>query len=294
MLERCVHRIAIADFREVNGRMVLKCRFQGWCLLTRLRARGRIRIMFGIRRLQGTLHFDRRLQLERLRVRGVGKQFIHGYLLREARSQERVVRGVLQQSSNEIRHPGNQLTVGHIHPQAVPPIDDCPLLRIGHAVQHLDFQTRRRQLKMLGDGKSVRDAPKVVRSECGSKMLMVLKHETSGPFEAGVGLPLLLKHGNGPARGLSMNGLVIPVRSLDQPDPDGMTASLGPIPQLDKILNRVAQVTLNHDSHVAMVAKLRFHQDRLEHSQRKILLVIRLHVDIDESSMRPRHAQQFA
>ena len=224
----------------------------------------------------------------------IAEQQVGRRLLRNAGPQERIVRRVLEQSPHEIGHAGNQIAVRHIDPQPLAPIDERPLFGVRHAVEHLQLQPALRNAERLGVGDSLGDRTQVVAPQRRPQVLAVAEHEASLPLEVGIRLPLLLPYRDRPAVRLGFDRLVVPVSSLHQSHPDRRSPLGGPVAQLDQIPLRVAQVALHHNAHVGHVPKLRLREDRLEDVQRQVLLLVRLHVDVNERPLPSCNSKQLA
>ena len=114
-----------------------------------------------------------------------------------------------------------------------------------------------------------------------AKHVGVFHDERRGGLIAGVGLPLLLPHGNRPASGLGVDGLVVPVGALHKTDPHGRAAVLRPGGERREVAGRLVQVALHDDAAVGPAAKLVLHGDPLEDREREVLGRMALHVDVD-------------
>ena len=114
----------------------------------------------------------------------------------------------------------------------------------------------------------------------GRKMLVIAHQKPRDPLEIGVGLPLLLKHGNRPAGRAGMDRFVIPIGPFHQPHPNRRAAPSSPIAQINQIVFGIAQIALNHDADVGQIAKFVLHEHALKYVQREILDPIRFHIDM--------------
>ena len=84
-----------------------------------------------------------------------------------------------------------------------------------------------------------------------------------GGFEVGVGIGFFGEDGDGPAVLGGDDGFEIPIRSFDEPDPDGRAAIGGPIGQILQIVQRAAEIGLNGDADVGPVAEFIFESERI-------------------------------
>ena len=134
---------------------------------------------------------------------------------------------------------------------------------------------------MLGHRHAVRERPQVVAAECGPQRRGVLHQKRRRRLVAGVGLPLLLPDGHGPAGSLGVHGLEVPVGALHQPDPDRRAAVAGPRGQRLEVAERLAEIALHDHPTMRPVAKLLLHGDLFEDGQREVLRGMALHVDVD-------------
>ena len=73
-------------------------------------------------------------------IKRIHQQYLRRNVFREARSQKRIVRRIFQESPHQVRHAGNQFAVRHVNPQPIARLDNRLLLRVGHTVEHLQFE----------------------------------------------------------------------------------------------------------------------------------------------------------
>ena len=146
----------------------------------------------------------------------------------EARLEERLVRRVLQEPADQVRHPREHRPVGRIDPDPEPPGDQGPLDRLAHPVEHLDFVGVDRHAERLGRRHRVRQAPDVVAPQGGAEPFVIRHQEPRAALVAGVALPLPEVDRDRPAELAGVGDLVIPVGPLDQPDRDRRPPLAGP------------------------------------------------------------------
>ena len=202
----------------------------------------------------------------RRRHRGPGgrQEHLRRHMLDESGPQEGLVRRVLEEPSDEVRHPGDELTVRHVDAQSPAGLGDRPLLRVTHAVEHLDLERRLRQAEVPGNRHAVRQRSKVVAAEGRPQPIDLFEEKGRRRFVAGVCLPLLLPHRHRPSGGPRMDRLVVPIRALDEAHPHRRTARAGPGGEVGEIADGVAQIGLEDDPEVVPVAELLLESHRFE------------------------------
>ncbi len=208
--------------------------------------------------------------------------------------QESFVRGVLEQSPDEIRHAGQQFADRAIFPHAITHLDQRALDRAGHSVKQLKLEAALVDSELLRVSLRVRDAANVVRPESGRDDGFVVEQDAGALFETGVALRLLQKDGAAPAVLRRFDLFVIPVGALDQADGEARAARAAPIEQLTQIALGVAQVGLDDDAGVRPIAEFRFGEKRSEKFERGIFVRVTLHVEIHERADLARAPQDRA
>ena len=214
------------------------------------------------------------------------------YTIGKALLEERIVRGVLEQPPDQIRHARKQLAVGRVDPHPQAHRFQHVLDRVGHAVEHLEFEVRLRHFQLLGDGQGVRDAADVVAAEGRPEPGVIPHQEGRAAFEVVVRLPLLSKYWYRPAILRGDHGFVIPVRPLHEADPDRALPFVSrPIQQLLQISRSVLQIGLDGDADVGPVAELWLGEDLAEDAQGRVFEGELLHVEIHERPVFPGQRQ---
>ena len=86
-----------------------------------------------------------------------------------AEAQEARVRGVFQQPPHEIGHAGEQIADRRVEPHAMAEVAQQFALRLGHAVEHLQFERARWQAEVFRVGQRDAECAQIVRAEGGVK-----------------------------------------------------------------------------------------------------------------------------
>ena len=101
--------------------------------------------------------------------------------------------------------------------------------RVGHAVEHLELIAARRQPARLRFRKRMSNAADVVARDRGAEHVVALDEETGLGLEVGVRLAFLGEHRHGPVVLGGDDGLIVPVGSFHEPDPDRGAAPHRPV-----------------------------------------------------------------
>src|SRR5205823_5829683 len=80
---------------------------------------------------------------------------------------------------------------------------------------------------------------------------------------------------------------IIPIRALDQANPNGSASFVDPSGQLDQVFFTLTMISLNGDADVAPIAKLVLAENRPEDLRRQILVRMLLHIEVDENMPLP-------
>ena len=121
-------------------------------------------------------------------------------------------------------------------------------------MQHLQFNRRLRHAALLQRCERCSDRSCIVRSKrqlhaaFAALAGRVLNEVLRNAFEACVGVTLAAPHRNRPSLLLSVNGFVIPVCALHEPNRDHAPGALGPIDHAACIIGGTAQVRLHGQS----------------------------------------------
>src|SRR5439155_18290494 len=97
-------------------------------------------------------------------------------------------------------------------------------------------------------------------------------------------LRFLQPYRNDPAVLGGLNFFVIPIRAFDQTNGETRPARSSPRNQINQILFRVAQVSLNDDAGVWPIAKLRLGEKHSEEFKGRVVVRVAFHVEMDESA----------
>ena len=129
----------------------------------------------------------------------IAQQYFLGNIVGEFRAQKTLVRSVLEQTANEIRHSRQQLADRTIFANAISHFNKRPLDRTGHAIEQLKFEAGAIDPEFVGERLRMRDAADVVRAKRGRDDRLVFKQQLAERFKVRVALWLLQINGNVPA-----------------------------------------------------------------------------------------------
>ena len=183
-----------------------------------------------------------------------GHQRFHVGVVQETCLEPTLIGGVLQEASHQVRHSWNHLANWHILADAQTHGHGRGLERVAHAVQHLQFNCRLRHTALLqrcercSDRSCIVGTKRQFHTAFAALAGRVLNEVLRDAFEACVGVTLAAPHRNWPSLLLSVDGFVIPVRTLDQPNSDHAPGSLGPIDNAACIVGGTAQIRLHGQS----------------------------------------------
>src|SRR5436853_517731 len=76
----------------------------------------------------------------------------------------------------------------------------------------------------------------------------------------------------------------IPVGAFNQSNGEPGSASTSPIEQIAQIVFRIAQISLDYNSHVRPVAKFSFGKERSEKFERRVLVRVTFHIEVYEGA----------
>ena len=212
---------------------------------------------------------------------GGGQQLVECAALGEAVAHERLVRGVLQQPTHQVRHARHQLADGRVDPQPQPEAAHRRVHGLGHAVEHLDLVAGVGDALVPRVGDGVGQRAQVVAAERGADRAVVVVQQPDAALVVGVGRGLVLEHRHRPALGPGVDGLRVPVRPLHQSHGDRLGPARRPGDEVGQVVAAVAEVRLDHDAR-GQVGELVLGQQVAEERERQVLGVVVLHVDVDE------------
>ena len=172
---------------------------------------------------------------------GVAQQVFDPGRRGEARLQERLVRRVFEQPPHQVGHARQDGAIGRIDPHAMAAVDQGALDQVAHAEERLELVGRLGQSPRLGGGDRVGQAADVVAAERRPQLVVMLDQEPRAPLERRVALPFLQVDRLGPAQPPRGRDLVVPVRSLDQPDRDRRPAALDPVAEHPQLVLGIAR-----------------------------------------------------
>ena len=148
----------------------------------------------------------------------------------------------------------------------------------------MKFETATINLELFRHGLRVSDAADIVGTERRGHNRLVLEQDAGESFEIGVALWLLQPDRNDPAVLRRFYFFVVPIGAFDEPNGEPCSARPSPCNQITQISFGVAQVSLNHDTSVRPVVKLRLREKRAKEFDRRVFVRIAFHVEIDESA----------
>ena len=117
-------------------------------------------------------------------------------------------------------------------------------------------------------------------AEGGAHLAVMVVQEAHAALVVGVGLVLVLEHGDRPALGLGLDGLGVPVGALHQAHGDRLRTSGRECDQIGQVVAGVLEVGLDDDARVD-VGELVLGQQLAEQLQGEVLGVVVLHVEVD-------------
>jgi hypothetical protein len=74
----------------------------------------------------------------------------------------------------------------------------------------------------------------------------------------------------------------VPVRALDQANGEARSARAAPLEEIEQIVFRIAQISLNYNSNLRPVAKFGFGKERSEKFEGRIFMRVTFHVEVNE------------
>ena len=220
--------------------------------------------------------------------RGVG-------VVHESRAEPRLVRRVLEQPADEVRHAGDHLADRDVFADAEAHLVRGLLQFGGHAVEHLQFEGGLRKIRLLELGDRGRDGSGVVAAE-GELHAAFLGGAGRGvdegpghPFEAGVRVGLPAPHRDGPSHLLGVDRLVVPVGALDQSHRDLSAGSLRPLDDPGGVVVAGTQIGLHRESGGEVDLLAASHEE----FEGQVLERELLHVEVDQDALLLRLQEQW-
>ena len=183
-------------------------------------------------------------------------ELLHRGAFDERLAQERVVGGVLQQPPHQVGHARDELADRRVLPQVETHVTDGLLDGLAHAVQHLDLEGGVAQAQFASRLYGRRQRAHVVAGERGPHLARVLQHRARQLLVHGVGVRLVREHRDRPALLGGEHRLVVPIGAFDEAQVEDTAPLGGPRYQLREIAVGVAQVSLQDDAGVVVVAEL--------------------------------------
>ena len=269
--ERGVVGVAVLAPREVGVRLVDE-------------ARRRLRVGRRDRRA------PRRLAAEVGRHRRRLDELLDGGALDERLAQERVVGGVLEQPPNEVGHARYQLADRRVLAQAQAQRADGVLDRLAHPVQGLDLERVVGEPQLARRHDRRRQRAHVVARERRAHVLGVAQHRLGELLVHRVRVGLVREDRHRPALLGGDDGLVVPVRALDETQVEAPVAVLRPGEEPGDVLLGVAQVGLDDGAGVVVGAELLLVEQRGEHLEGEVTVAELLEVERERRAVRHRAA----
>ena len=255
---------------------------------------GRVRV--GGRR-KGRLHF----RCRQVRDGGRRDERVESLPLGEAVADERLVRGVLEQATDEVRHPGHELADRGIDPHPEAELPERRVHRLGHAVEELDLDRRVGQPRRARTHERMGEAPDVVAAERRPQRARPLDQIPRAALVVRVRLRFPLEDGKRPTLGVRHQDLEIPVGALDEADGE-RAAERRPCPAGHRLEvgERIASIRLDDAAELGTVGELG--AECAHELERQILHVLVLRVEMhrrarvagareDRAEPRPRFGQ---
>jgi hypothetical protein len=223
------------------------------------------------------------LRRRRRGPRGIGQQGLRRLALGEPASEERLVRGVLEQAAHEVGHARDQLAERHVDAHALAAVREGPGQRRRHPEEDLDLHPRLGKPGRLTRGQRVRERADVVAAHREVDGIGRREEEPGETLEARVGLALDLEHGSLPAFQAGVRRLVIPVRALHETHGDRGSTLARPRDQTAGVALGVGEVRLDDHADVPDLPELALDEQLHHDVEREIFESPVLHVDLDVS-----------
>ena len=167
-----------------------------------------------------------------------------------AEAEEAGVGGIFEQPPDEISHAGEQVADGRVKADAMAEIAHEVAFRLGHAVEHLEFERAGLEAEFVGVGEDDGHGAQVVGAERGMDGRVMVEHSADEAFVVRVGLGLLGEDGAGVAVEAGLDDFVIPVGSFDETDSQRCAALVGKGNEAVEIVVGGFEVGLDDDAEV--------------------------------------------
>ena len=208
-------------------------------------------------------------------------------VVEEAGLEPGLVGGVLQQAADEVGHAGDHLADGDVLADAQAHAGAGVLELVGHAVEHLEFNGLAGELAALEPGEGGRDGADVVRAEGELDPALAglaragIEEDLDHVLEAAVGLPLLVPDRARPALLLGVDGLIVPIRALDQADGHHAPGAPGPVGDPLGVVHTGLEVGLHGQAGLEVEGLAGVH----EGVEGQVLERELLHVEVDQHAV---------
>ena len=195
---------------------------------------------------------------------------------------ERLVRRVLEQATDEVRHAGYEIADRRVHACAHAEVLHCFVQGLGHPVQHLHFDRVVGQVLGARRAHGKGDAAGVVARERGPDVAVggAGDEHRRARLVGSVGGVLVGPDGRLPALRARLDRLDVPVGALHEPDLQRQGERVaGPLDEVTEVVERVDAIRL-HDA--AELGPFRVARSDLAHQpQRDVLELVVFGVEVD-------------
>ncbi len=212
--------------------------------------------------------------------------------LHERLAQERLVGRVLEQAPDQIGHARQQLPVRAIQSDPARRLQERLPEGFRHAVEHLELVAVRRNLQGARDLDHRRHAADVVRRAGQVADVVVPEDRLGRPLEGCVRRGLDRVNRSRPPGLSGQDRLVIPVRTLDEPDGDGKPLAPRPFQEPVGVLFALPEIGLQRESQVGVAPEFGIAPQPAIEFDRDVLERAHLRVETEESANRDDLAVQ--
>ena len=235
------------------------------------------------------VELERRVVAEPLTTRGRGNLRGNRSPERDLRGRRlvflnkpRLVRGILEESPDEVSHPRDDLPGRHVDPGPVAHRGHGASEPFRHPVEDLELDVPLRHACVLSADHPLRDASGIVGCERRLKMGIRADEGLRTTFEVEICGGLVLEDRHRMAVLAGNNHLLVEVSALHKPDREPGPALPGKFPQPLDLSQRVAQVRLEDDPEVGPVPDVLLPEKPGQDRGRQITVPVLLDIDVHE------------
>ncbi len=215
---------------------------------------------------------------------GTGEELFEVGLLVVVETEKALVGGILQKPPHQVGHAGDEIAHRRVEAHPVAEVPHEIALRIGHAVEELDFEIARRDAFILRIGESGGNGTEIVRADGGLDEFAHIEQTPGEFFVSGIGVGFPCEHGAGESLQAGIDDLVIPVGPLDQPRGEGRAPFLRKRDEALDIGRGTLEIGLHHDAEMGPVDELGIEGNALQQAEIDLVEAPLLEVEIDEGA----------